>query len=86
MDIGDAFTQEAIAAAGIGDSDEDELRELIEQIFTTNEVEFTRDHVNVAVLCFVAGRTYQDGETRIQLDMSPRLINAFMEFLSERGL
>ena len=62
MEIEDAFTEEAIGAAGVdvGGEYEDELRESSERSTTRTMRSSPEYHENVAVLCFVAGRAYQE--------------------------
>lgn len=93
MDIESAFTQEAIAAADVdivGD-EEAAVREVVQKIFATNELmlgeeETQRVFENVAILCFVAGRAYQQSDAQVQIPvtMSPELVSQFLEFLSQR--
>lgn len=86
MEIEDAFIQEAIEMAdtNVGGDEEDELRKVIRQIYESNELELTRDHENIAVLCFVAGRTNQvQSEPEISIPL--RLAGPFIEFLAQRG-
>jgi hypothetical protein len=91
MDVEDAFTEEAINALGtnVVDETEDELRDIIKRIYTTNEIApVTDDHVNIAMLCFVAGRTYQSDQTEpavVSIEMTPQTATDFIHFLVERG-
>jgi hypothetical protein len=77
MDVEDAFTEEA------------ELRDIITRIYTTNELPpASDDDVNVAMLCFVAGRTYQSNLQKpapLSVEMTPQLASEFIHFLVERG-
>lgn len=87
MDIEDAFTQEAIAAAGTnaGGELEEEIRELIRRIYSDNEIEGMEagdQHEDIALLCFIAGRTYQASEGSIRINMTPGLLSRFLEFLT----
>lgn len=86
MDIASAFTTEAIEQTdtNVGGDEEDVLREVIREIYTSNQLELTRDHENVAVLCFVAGRCHQANQ-EFTVNMSPLLAGEFMEFLAKRG-
>jgi hypothetical protein len=87
MDIESAFTQEAIAAAGVdvGGDEENEVRAMIEKVCVANEVELTRDEQSVAVLCFVAGRAYQhDQAPMVPVFMTPGLISSYLQFLESR--
>jgi hypothetical protein len=91
MDVEDAFTEEAISALGtnVADETEAELKDIITRIYTTNEIApVTDDHVNVAMLCFVAGRTYQSDQQEpapVSVEMTPQLASEFIHFLVERG-
>lgn len=85
MDIEEAFTTEAIGAAGTNVSGDEETRlaEMIRHVYSVHEVSHNDDLVNLAMLMFVAGRTYQVGETRLQFSASPRVAGLFMEFLAQ---
>jgi hypothetical protein len=91
MDIEDAFTTEAIAAAGtnIDGEDDEYLRNLILRIFASNEFEQPSDNdVRVAALCFVAGRTYQsdlDSEVMIEIPMTPDEVHEYIAYLAQKG-
>lgn len=94
MDIEDAFTTEAIEALDTNLDVEDEatVREVIKRIYTTNDLQQpTDDHLNVAVLCFVAGRTYQDmgsppsGPPLVEIPMTPDEVHQYIAYLSQRG-
>lgn len=91
MDVEDAFTEEAINALGtnVADETEDELKDIITRIYTTNEIApLTDDHVNVAMLCFVAGRTYQSDQMEpavVSIEMTPDTARDFIKFLVARG-
>ena len=87
MDIESAFTQEAIAAAGVdvGGDEENEVRAMIDKICVANEVELTRDEQSVAVLCFVAGRAYQAEQPQlVPVFLTPGLISSYLQFLESR--
>lgn len=95
MDIEDAFTQEAIAAAdtNVEGADEEYLRDLIGRIYTTNDLPApSHDALNVAMLCFVAGRTYQSDLEQIAEEtsglmtvaLSPKAVSAFINLLLEQ--
>jgi ribosomal protein S3AE len=86
MDIAEAFTEEAIAAAeaNVGGDEEDQLREVIRQIYEANEMTVDRDNENMSVLCFVAGRTYQTDKAygfMIPMDLA----REFMRYLVARN-
>ena len=87
MEIEDAFTQEAIqnAETDVSGDMETEVRSMIDRVCQANEIQLTRDEQNIAVLCFVAGRTYQDSLNMIQVDMTPNMATEFMAFLAQRG-
>jgi len=87
MDLENAFTQDAIlnADADVGGSEEDRLREVIRMVCQANEVELSAEQENMALLCFVAGRTYQS-DRLFQISMSARMLHQFMEFLVGRSV
>lgn len=88
MDIQDAFTQEAIAAAGVdvGGPEEDELRELIAtHVLAESSSDNPAQMLNACVLCFVAGRAFQFDQTVINVPMNPAMIGEFLSYLSEGG-
>lgn len=91
MEIEEAFTQEAIAAAetNVLGEDEEYLRDLIGRVYATNEIPApTNDALNIAMLCFVAGRTYQSDMTTEMERMIEIPISAakeFIRFLTEKG-
>jgi len=88
MEIRDAFTQDAIAAAGL-DMDGDEERELmlvLTQVQEVHDLSLPDALADYGSLCFVAGRVYQaDHAERVLVPMSLGLIQEFMEFLVTRG-
>jgi len=87
MEIEEAFTAQAIEAAGtnVTETEEERLAVLVDEYIRVNELVITRDEdlVNLCVLMFVAGRTDQAGRIRIPIQMSPGLANQFMEFLAD---
>lgn len=91
MDVEDAFTEEAINALGtnVADETEAELKDIIMRIYSTNEIPPPNEHdINVAMLCFVAGRTYQSdqqGPAPLSVEMTPQLASEFIHFLVARG-
>jgi hypothetical protein len=87
MEIAEAFTEEALAAAdaNVGGEEEDEVRRVIQEIYKANEMVSDRDMENVAVLCFVAGRAYQEDLNKIPVYMSRQMAGEFMEYLVQRG-
>lgn len=90
MDLEDAFTEEAITAldTNVEGPEEKTLKEIITRVFQTNEINWSDDTVNVAVLCFVAGRTYQSGlesEQTVTIDMTPQTARDFIMFLTQKG-
>lgn len=91
MNIEDAFTEEAIATldTNVGGEEERELREVIKKIYVGNEINWANEHLNVAVLCFVAGRTYQTDleaeQGHITVSMTPDTVSEFIEYLTRRG-
>jgi hypothetical protein len=91
MDVEDAFTEEAISRFGtnVEDETETELKDIITRIYTTNELDPPNaDDLNVAVLCFVAGRTYQSdqsGEVTIPIPMTPNEVHEYIAYLAQRG-
>lgn len=90
MDIEDAFTQDAIAAAdtNVGGEEEDALREVITRIMQMQGVESSnpRATADLCVLCWVAGRTYQSDQVPgVAVTMGPELIGEFLNFLVQRS-
>lgn len=90
MDVEDAFTEEAITSldTNVEGEEETQLRQIIERVFQTNEINWSADILNVAMLCFVAGRTYQSGlesEQAVTIDMTPQTARDFIRFLTEKG-
>jgi len=85
MDIEDAFTQEAIASAGVdvGGDDENEIRAVITRVAQASEVELGRDEESLAVLCFIAGRAYQQGNAPVDTTDRTRLVNRLLDYLKE---
>jgi len=85
MDIEDAFTSEAIQDAGVdvGDAEENEIRKVIQQVCQASEVELTTAEESVAVLCFIAGRAYQHGNTPYDPSNRTRLVNRLLDYLEE---
>jgi hypothetical protein len=85
MEIREAFTQEAIRIAGadVGGHEENQLRELIRELAEGNQMDFTREDENLAVLCFVAGRTYQS-EIEPMVPIPAVLLPEFMAWMVER--
>lgn len=87
MELSDAFTTEAIQAAGtnVGGEFEEELREIIRSVYSANEIEGMEagdKHEDVAVLAFIAGCTWQANEGPIRITMSSGLHARFLEFLN----
>ena len=66
---------------------------MITRIYESNEIDpMIDDHVNVAMLCFVAGRTYQSDlqpePATLSIEMTPELTSEFIRFLvlaAQRG-
>lgn len=93
MDIEEAFTQEAIERCdtNIDGEMEEDLKTLIGQIYSTNKLPpQSDDDLNVAMLCFVAGRTYQydlSGESTalINIPMTPDEVYSYIAYLTQRG-
>lgn len=85
MDITEAFTLVDQDATRLDEDEEASVRALLQQLFTNNMIEFTRDHENIAALAFVAGRNYQsDLMPEYTVTMNPAMVEAFMEFLIRR--
>jgi hypothetical protein len=85
MEIREAFGEEAIRIAGadVGGHEENELREVIRELAESNRMEFTREDENLAVGCFIAGRTYQsDIEPMFPIPLV--LLPEFMAWMVER--
>lgn len=90
MDVEDAFTQEAIAAArtDVDGELETEVREMIHRVCQAAETELSHEQENVALLCFIAGRTYQNDltdEPLIAVQMNGQLVSDFLRFLAQEG-
>jgi len=85
MDIEDAFTPEAINAAGTNVSGEEEaaLREVL--VGALPDAEGAHQVVDLAVLAFVAGRTYENDHAAVTLRMTPRVMSAFLQYCIDRG-
>ena len=94
MDVEDAFTEGAISGLGPDAAEEtdDELKDVITRICISNELDpMTDDHMNVAMLCFVAGRTYQSDlnpdEVRedglMTIALTPKAVGALVNQLLE---
>lgn len=95
MDYDDAFTEEAITAAGTNAVGEEEeyLRQLVARIYATNELPMpSNDAINVALLFWVAGRTYErdmepEEAGRLAVSLTPKaasvLINMGLEAMAE---
>lgn len=85
MDIEQAFTQQAIAEADTDVSGDDEVtvRRMIRRVCETQDppVELQRDAENVAVLCFVAGRTYEQDGVSFNVPMDPETLAGFLHYL-----
>jgi len=84
MDIQDAFTPEAIDAAGTNVSDEEEqqVAAMARRVLSEGQISHNQEIVNICLLMFVAGRTHQSDRLRIPIYMSPGLISQFLEFLT----
>jgi hypothetical protein len=94
MKMEDAFTSEAIERydTNIDDEDEQGLRDLITTIYNSNQLPPpSDDDLNVAVLCFIAGRTYQSDlaavltEPIIEIPMTPDEVHEYIAYLSKKG-
>jgi hypothetical protein len=89
MDIEDSFTIDAIERAGtnVGEDEETQLHTVINTLMATRSVPPTTEQiVDLSVLCFVAGRTYQNDQMAVTLRMTPRVLATFLEFLMEKGV
>lgn len=91
MDVEDAFTEEAISKfdTNVADETEVELKDIIRRIYTNNDLAPPNDDdVNVAALCFVAGRTYQADQVDVNsfpIVMNLPMVQEFLEFLVAKG-
>jgi hypothetical protein len=94
MEIEDAFTQEAIERydTNVDGQIEEDLRMLVTQIYNTNQLPPpSDDDLNVAMLCFIAGRTYQVDqepempEAVIEIPMTPDEVHEYIAYLSKKG-
>ena len=67
MDIEDAFTPEAMAAAGveIGGEHEPEIHAMAQELARNTEVDLDTDSENIAVYMFYAGQTYGASNLRL---------------------
>jgi hypothetical protein len=89
LSIEDAFTTEAIEAAGVnvGGDLEDELTDVVKRIYTSNKIEVPDLSVAAEIgrLCFVAGRAYQEQfneqESRMLVPMTPEMLSGFIDYL-----
>lgn len=93
MDVEDAFTTEAIESAdtNVDGVLEETIRDIIMRIYSTNELDKpSEDNMNVAVLCFVAGRTYQlnvdeqSPPAMIEIPMTPDEVHEYISYLSRK--
>jgi hypothetical protein len=88
MEIQEAFTQEAIERMDTNIEGEDELavRRVIQQVYAANEMDLPDEpEEGIAVLCFVAGRTYQSETVgSIPITMTPEMMTEFMDFLVQK--
>jgi hypothetical protein len=91
MEIEEAFTQEAIAAAGtdVASDEEIQVRQMVRRVCESQEppVLLQHDAENVAVLCFVAGRAYEQqfANGTVMIAMSVDELPDYHQFLRERG-
>jgi len=85
MDIEDAFTPEAIEAAGtnVDGAEEAALREVLVGAIPDNDS--AHQVIDLAVLAFVAGRTYENDQAAVTLRMTPRIMSAFLQYCIDRG-
>jgi hypothetical protein len=88
MDIEDAFTTEAIEAAGtnVGGTEEAGVREVIATVLQQQSVPPNTEQItDLAVLAFVAGRTYENDHAAVTLRMTPRIMSAFLQYCIDKG-
>jgi len=91
MDVEDAFTEEAITTLGTNVSDEieEQLKDIVTRIYSSNQFPPPNDEdLNIAVLCFVAGRTYQSDQVDVNnfpIVMNIAMVQEFLEFLVAKG-
>ncbi len=89
MDVEDAFTELMIDAAGtnVDGETESQLEDIIRRIYETNEIEgMSDDDVKIALLCFVAGRTYQsDIGASITVEMTLPELREYSLYLLNRS-
>jgi cytochrome P450 len=93
MEIEDAFTSEAIERfeTNIDDETERLLRGLITTIYSSNQLPLPSDDaLNVAVLCFLAGRTFQsdldlDAVPLIEIPMTADEVHEYIAYLAKKG-
>lgn len=90
MDIDEAFTQDAIENfdTNVHGEEEQAVREMVLKVFETNNVTLGgTEVVDISVLCFVAGRTYQadrDSDPKVTLRMSRQMANEVMDYFAQK--
>lgn len=89
MKIQDAFDQDAIdeAQTDLDPAEEVELKQLVTQLFQANTMDYDESLLNLIVVVFTAGRTYQADQQppMIEVSMSPEMASEFMGFLVARS-
>jgi len=89
MDIDDAFTETVITAVGELDGVEaTALEDVIKQIYTTNDLPFDDNEIRVGVLCFAAGRAYQEdlsSPAELTVTLPTSVWKELIELLLQRG-
>ena len=95
MDIENAFNR-AITADEVDTQGppEEELHDVVRQLFVANEIEHTEDHIRLAMISFFAGRLDRASEESLEVPgmmtiaLTPKaagaLVNSLLEQLSER--
>jgi len=91
MEIEEAFTQEAIETFDTNVEGEDEhyVRDMIRKIYEAHEMTHDLGHASVAILSFVAGRTYQAALDKEQsaflMPMDQAMMAEFIGFLVQKN-
>jgi len=90
MDIEDAFTEEAILHydTNVGGEEETALEEVLKRVYQSNNINWSPDIMKVAMLAFVAGRTYQSEQIDVNnfpIVMNVAMVQEFLEFLVAKG-
>ena len=89
MEIEEAFMKGAIEDAGTNVEGEDEarLRAMITQLYASNEIEYSENHIDIGVILWVSGRAFQADLTDplIPIPMTPDEIREYIAYLVQKG-